>query len=409
MHDATVIERIRRKFRSLGPVLDERSRRQWAAIESRELGYGGVSIVARATGLARDTIRVGIRELEHRREHPGEPPGPRLRQPGGGRKPLTESDPALVPALEALVEPHTRGDPQSPLRWTCRSTRQLAAELTRQGHPVGYRTVAWLLHEAGYSLQANCKTREGNQHPDRNAQFEFINGRAQKFQRDRLPVISIDTKKKELVGDFKNGGREWLPQGKPEPVRVHDFVDKDLGKAIPYGVYDVTNNQGWVSVGIDHDTAAFAAASIRRWWQEMGATRFPRADQLMITADGGGSNSHRSRGWKVAVQRLADEIDLTLVVCHFPPGTSKWNKVEHRLFCHITNNWRGQPLVSHQVIVNLIAGTTTAKGLRVQAALDTNKYPTGIKVTDEQMAALRIVPAAFHGEWNYTVKPRRRS
>jgi len=409
MHDITVIERIRCKFRSLGPVLDERSRRQWAAAESQELGYGGVSAVARATGLARDTIRVGLRELEYRQEHPNEPLGPRVRQPGGGRKPLTESDPTIVSALEGLVEPHTRGDPQSPLRWTCKSTRQLAAELTRQGHPVGYRSVAWLLHEAGYSLQANRKTREGNQHPDRNAQFEFINGRAKRFQRDRLPVISIDTKKKELVGDFKNGGREWLPQGKPEPVRVHDFVDKDLGKAIPYGVYDITNNQGWVSVGIDHDTAAFAAASIRRWWQEMGVARFPRAGRLMITADGGGSNSHRSRGWKVAVQNLADEIDLTLVVCHFPPGTSKWNKVEHRLFCPITNNWRGQPLISHQVIVNLIAATTTAKGLSVRAALDSNKYPTGIKVTDEQMAALRIAPAEFHGEWNYTVKPRRRS
>jgi hypothetical protein len=285
----------------------------------------------------------------------------------------------------------------------------LAAELGRQGHPVGYRSVAMLLHEAGYSLQANRKTREGNQHPDRNAQFEFINGQAQRFQRRRLPVISIDTKKKELIGDFKNSGREWRPHGEPEPVRVHDFVDKTLGKAIPYGVYDVTNNQGWVSVGIDHDTAAFAAASIRRWWQEMGAARYPRADRLMITADGGGSNSHRSRAWKMAVQNLADDIDLTLVVCHFPPGTSKWNKVEHRLFCHITNNWRGQPLVSHQVIVNLIAATTTAKGLTVQAALDTNTYPTGLKVTDEQMAALQIAPAQFHGEWNYTVKPRRQS
>jgi hypothetical protein len=369
----------------------------------------GVSAVARATGLARDTIRVGTRELEYRREHPDEPLGRRVRQPGGGRKPLTESDPTIVSALEALVEPHTRGDPQSPLRWTCKSTRQLAAELGRQGHPVGYRSVAMLLHEAGYSLQANRKTREGNQHPDRNAQFEFINGQAQRFQRRRLPVISIDTKKKELIGDFKNSGREWRPHGEPEPVRVHDFVDKTLGKAIPYGVYDVTNNQGWVSVGIDHDTAAFAAASIRRWWQEMGAARYPRADRLMITADGGGSNSHRSRAWKMAVQNLADDIDLTVIVCHFPPGTSKWNKVEHRLFCHITNNWRGQPLVSHQVIVNLIAATTTAKGLTVQAALDTNTYPTGLKVTDEQMAALQIAPAQFHGEWTYTVKPRRHS
>ena len=409
MHDDTVVERLRRKFASLGPVLDERSRRQWAAAEARELGYGGVSAVARATGLARDTIRVGLRELEDRRRHPGEPPRPRMRRPGGGRKPLTESDPTLAAALEALVEPHTRGDPQSPLRWTCKSTRQLAAALTGQGHPVGYRTVARLLHAAGYSLQGNRKTREGSRHPDRNAQFEFINDQAGRFQRRRQPVISIDTKKKELVGDFKNAGREWRPHGAPEPVRVHDFVDKKLGKAIPYGVYDVTHNQGWVSVGIDHDTAAFAAATIRRWWQEMGAARFPRAGRLLITADGGGSNSHRSRAWKVAAQGLADEIGLTLVVCHFPPGTSKWNKVEHRLFCHITNNWRGQPLVSHQVIVDLIAATTTTKGLTVQAALDMDTYPTGVKVTDEQMAALRIAPAEFHGEWNYTVKPRRRS
>jgi hypothetical protein len=409
MHDATVVERIRRQFQSLEPVLDERSRRQWAAAEAGELGYGGVSAVARATGLARDTIRVGLRELEHRREHPDDPPGPRVRQPGGGRKAATATDPALATALEALVEPHTRGDPQSPLRWTCKSTRQLAAALTRQGHPVGYRTVGRLLGEAGYSLQANRKTREGSRHPDRNAQFEFINAQAERFQRGRQPVISIDTKKKELVGDFKNGGREWRPQGTPEPVRVHDFVAPTLGKVIPYGVYDVTHNQGWVSVGIDHDTSAFAAASIRRWWQAMGAVRFPRAGRLLVTADGGGSNSCRSRAWKVAVQGLADELGLTLVVCHFPPGTSKWNKVEHRLFCHITNNWRGQPLVSHQGIVNLIAATTTAKGLTVQAALDTNTYPTGVKVTDEQMAGLRIAPATFHREWNYTVKPRRRS
>jgi hypothetical protein len=409
MHDTPVIEQIRRKFQSLGPVLDERSRRRWAAAEAQELGYGGISVVARATGLARDTIRVGVRELEHRRARPDDAPAPRIRRPGGGRKPLTESDPTIASALESLVEPHTRGDPQSPLRWTCKSTRQLAAELTRQGHPIGYRTVAMLLHEAGYSLQANRKTREGRQHPDRNAQFEFINSRAEGFFRRREPVISIDTKKKELVGDFKNGGREWRPPGDPERVRVHDFVDKTLGKAIPYGVYDVANNQGWVSVGIDHDTAAFAVASIRRWWQEMGSARFPKAGRLLITADGGGSNSHRSRAWKVAVQSLADEIDLTLSVCHFPPGTSKWNKVEHRLFCHITNNWRGQPLVSHQVIVGLIAATTTAKGLTVRAALDTNTYPTGIKVSNEQMAALRIRPAEFHGEWNYTVKPRKRS
>jgi transposase len=407
MQNAAVLERIRRKYQLLDPILDERSRRQWAAAEAKELGYGGVSAVARATGLARDTIEVGSRELEYRRRHPNEAPAVRLRQPGGGRKPLTYSDPELVSALEALVEPLTRGDPESPLRWTCKSTRRLAHELTSQGHAVGYRTVGCLLHEAGYSLQANRKTREGNQHPDRNAQFEYINAQAQRFQKRRQPVISVDTKKKELVGDFKNAGQEWRPHGEPEPVRVYDFLDPELGKAIPYGVYDVTHNQGWVNVGIDHDTAYFAAASIRRWWQEMGARRFPRAAQVLITADGGGSNSHRSRLWKVALQKLADEIDLKLTVCHFPPGTSKWNKVEHRLFSFITNNWRGKPLVSHQVIVNLIANTTTTKGLIVKAALDTATYETGIKVTDEQMATLNMTPAKFHGEWNYTIRPQR--
>jgi DDE family transposase len=396
-------------FLSLSGVLDERSRRHWAAAEARELGYGGVSAVARATGLARDTIRVGLRELHQQSLHPEEPSSARLRKPGGGRKALVESDPELLPALEALVEPLTRGDPESPLRWTCKSTRQLAKELTRQRHPIGYRTVAWLLHEAGYSLLANRKTREGSRHPDRNAQFEYINAQAKRFQKRQQPVISVDTKKKELVGDFKNGGQEWRPQGEPEKVRVHDFVDKKLGKAIPYGVYDVTNNQGWVSVGINHDTAYFATASVRRWWEEMGVARFPRATELLITADGGGSNSARSRLWKVALQKLADEIGLKLSVCHFPPGTSKWNKVEHRLFCFITNNWRGKPLVSHQAIVNLIAATTTTKGLTVKAAIDETRYETGIKVTDEQLATLKIARAKFHGEWNYTIKPKRKS
>jgi hypothetical protein len=409
MQDASTIERIRRKFQSLDAVLDERSRRQWAASEAHELGYGGISAVASATGMARDTIHLGLRELAYRQQHPDEPTSQRLRQPGGGRKLLVESDPDLLAALEALVEPLTRGDPESPLRWTCKSTRKLAEELSGQGHGVGYRTVAWLLHEAGYSLQANRKTREGNQHPDRNAQFEYINAQAMRFQKRRQPVISVDTKKKELVGDFKNGGREWHPEGEPEKVRVHDFMDPELGKAIPYGVYDITNNQGWVNVGIDHDTAFFAAASIRRWWEEMGVTRFPRAEHLLINADGGGSNSHRTRLWKVALQQLANEIDLTLTVSHFPPGTSKWNKVEHRLFSFITNNWRGKPLVSHQVIVNLIANTTTTKGLIVKADLDENTYETGIKVTDEQMAKLKITPAKFHGEWNYTIKPSRKS
>jgi hypothetical protein len=409
MPDTATIERIRRMFQSLTTVLDERSRRHWAAAEAKELGYGGVSAVACATGLARDTIRAGLRELYYRERHPDERTTARLRKPGGGRKPLAEADPELVSALEALVEPLTRGDPESPLRWTCKSTRQLAEELSRQRHPVGYRTVAWLLHEAGYSLQANRKTGEGSRHPDRNAQFDYINAQAQRFQKRRQPVISVDTKKKELVGDFKNGGQEWRPQGDPEKVRVHDFIDKKLGKAIPYGVYDVTNNQGWVSVGINHDTAYFAAASVRRWWQEMGAARFPHAAELLITADGGGSNSARSRLWKVALQELADEIGLTLNVCHFPPGTSKWNKVEHCLFCFITNNWRGKPLLSHQVIVNLIAATTTTKGLTVKAALDETPYETGIKVTDEQMANLKIARAKFHGEWNYTIKPRTTS
>jgi transposase len=321
--------------------MDERRRRQWAAAEARELGWGGIALVARATGLSRPTITAGLRELEQ--------PAPqraaeatRVRRPGGGRKPLVETDPGLLAALESLVEPVTRGDPESPLRWTCKSTRRLAEELARQGHQVGPRTVAALLHEAGYSLQANRKTREGLAHPDRNAQFEYINASvARSLMRDQ-PAISVDTKKKELVGDFQNGGREWRPQGEPEEVRVHDFLDKTLGKAIPYGVYDMVNNQGWVSVGIDHDTAQFATHSIRRWWYEMGEARFPRAKELLITADGGGSNGPRTRLWKVSLQALADELGLTLHVCHFPPGTSKWNKIEHRLFSFITQNWRGK-------------------------------------------------------------------
>jgi Rhodopirellula transposase DDE domain len=388
--------------------MDERSRRQWAGAEALELGWGGVTAVATATGMARDTIQAGVREVRCRAAHPDEPTRSPIRRGGGGRKPLAETDPGLVAALEALVEPLTRGDPESPLRWTCKSTRKLARELTRQRHAVGERTVAALLRAAGYSWQGNRKTREGAGRPDRNAQFEYINAQARRFRRWRQPVISVDAKKKELVGDFKNGGRDWRPQGQPQDVRTHDFPDPELGKAIPYGVYDVINNQGWVSVGIDHDTAYFAAASIRRWWQEMGLRRFPRAAELLITADGGGSNSHRSRLWKAALQDLADELRLKLVVCHFPPGTSKWNKIEHRLFCFITQNWHGRPLVSHQAIVNLIAGTTTRTGLIVQAALDTAAYATGIKVSDEHMAALALTPAKFHGNWNYNITPRPR-
>ena len=409
MQDASTIERIRRKFDAVGPVMDERTRRQWAAAEAAELGWGGVSAVADATGLSRTTITAGLRELRYRAEHPDEPTSPRIRRPGGGPKRLTEADPGLLPALEALVDPVTRGAPDSPLRWTCKSTRRLADELTRQGHPVCPRTVAALLTGAGYSLQANRKTREGGTHPDRNAQFEYINAQVTALQRRGQPVVSVDTKKKELVGDFKNAGREWRPEGQPEEVRVHDFQDKELGKAIPYGVYDITHNQGWVSVGIDHDTAHFAARSIRRWWDEMGSQRFPRARELAITADGGGSNSCRSRLWKVALQGLADRLGLRLRVMHFPPGTSKWNKVEHRLFCHITQNWRGKPLVSREAIVSLIGSTTTRTGLVVRAALDTERYETGIKVSDEELAMVQLEPHDFHGDWNYTIKPRKRT
>ena len=408
MQDAQTIRRIRRKYRALRVEMDERGRRQWAAVEAREMGWGGVTTVAHATGLSRTTITAGLRELGlPARQRAAE--AARVRRPGGGRRPLTETDPGLMAALEALIEPATRGDPESPLRWTCKSTRRLADELTHGHHPVSVNTVAALLRQAGYSLQANRKTREGASHPDRNAQFEHINTSVRSFHDRGQPAISVDTKKKELVGDFKNAGREWHPRGEPEEVRVHDFLDKTLGKAIPYGVYDILNNQGWVSVGIDHDTAQFAVNSIRTWWKKMGRRRFPRARQLLITADGGGSNSHRSRLWKVSLQKLADELGLKLVVCHFPPGTSKWNKIEHRLFSFITQNWRGRPLVSHQAVVNLIAATTTKTGLVVKAALDTHTYDTGVKVTDEEVIRLRLAPHPFHGEWNYALSPRRKT
>jgi hypothetical protein len=404
MQDAVVIERIRRKFQALAPVLDERSRRQWAAAEAMELPWGGVSSVATATGLSRTTITAGVRELN---EHlGGSEPSARIRREGGGRRCLEEGDPGLWDALDALIDPVTRGDPESPLRWTCKSTRRLAEELTVQGHAISAGTVAALLVEMGYSLQANRKTREGARHADRNAQFEYINQLVRRLQKRGQPVVSVDTKKKELLGDFKNSGSEWQSKGEPEEVRIHDFQDPELGKAIPYGVYDVTNNQGWVSVGIDHDTACFAARTIGRWWQSMGSHRFPRARDLLITADAGGSNSCRSRLWKVALQDLADDIGLKLRVCHFPPGTSKWNKIEHRLFSFITQNWRGRPLLSRQTVVSLIASTTTKTGLVVRAALDTNHYETGIKVSDDQMAKLRLTRAEFHGEWNYSIAPR---
>ncbi len=407
MHDAETLEGIRRKYVALSPVMDERTRRQWAASEASALGWGGVTAVTEATGLAWNTIKAGMRELEYRAAHPDEPVDDRIRRPGAGRKRLTETDPQLLAALEELVDPATRGHPESPLRWTCKSTAILAKELTRQNHPVTDRTVATMLKEAGYSLQANRKTREGNQHPDRNAQFGHINEQVVTFHRQRQPVISVDTKKKELVGDFRNVGREWQPKGLPENVRVHDFLDKKLGKAIPYGVYDLASNEGWVSVGITSDTARFAVASIRRWWKEMGTMRFPRARKLMITADGGGSNSSRNRLWKVALQDLADDLGIPLHVCHFPPGTSKWNKIEHRMFCFITKNWRGRPLTSHQTIVELISNTTTDTGLVVRAAIDENEYETGIKISDEELSQVKLKRSEFHGEWNYTIRPRK--
>jgi transposase len=331
----------------------------------------------------------------------------RLRRPGGGRKRAIDADTGLAKALEQLVDPVTRGDPMSALRWTCKSTTQLARTLSRQGHGVSPRTVGRLLKNAGYSLQSNRKTKEGTDHPDRNAQFEHINVMVQEFSRQGQPIISIDTKKKELVGEFRNGGREWQPKGEPDEVLVHDFLDKELGKAIPYGVYDLTRNQGWVSVGIDHDTAHFAAEAVWRWWKKMGRRGHPEAGKLLIMADGGGSNGNRCRLWKVALQTLADRLGRPVHVCHFPPGTSKWNKIEHRLFCYITKNWRGRPLTSYEVIVNLIASTTTASGLLVKAALDTGHYETGIEVTDEELADVKLTPAKFHGEWNYFIHPAK--
>lgn len=407
MQDATVVEWIREKYQGLLPTLNERSRRRWAATEARSLGWGGVSAVSAATGLSRMTIHAGLRELEAESARPRlSLPASRVRRSGAGRKPIAQEQPELISALDALVEPTARGDPQSPLRWTCKSTRRLADELCRQGFRVGDRKVAALLKQADYSLQANRKTREGKQHPDRDAQFRYINQQVKRFQSRGQPVVSVDTKKKELIGDFKNGGREWRPAGKPDEVRVHDFLDKNLGKAIPYGVYDLTHNEGWVSVGIDHDTARLAAETLGRWWKKMGSKRYPGARELLITADGGGSNAARSRLWKAALQTLADRLGLKLTVCHFPPGTSKWNKIEHRMFSHITMNWRGRPLISHEVIVQLIACTTTRAGLKVRAALDRNSYPTGEKVSRSEYENLKIRPAKFCGNWNYIIEPR---
>jgi len=395
------VEILKEKFELLAPALDERSRRLWAATEARVLGHGGIALVARATAVSRSTIARGIRELEA-----GESLDPdRVRRPGAGRKRVVERDPTLASDLDALIGPTTAGDPDSPLRWTSKAIRKLVEELQAMGHSISRTVVGELLRESGYTLQANRKVREGKQNPDRDAQFRYINQRVRRQLKNKQPAISVDTKKKELVGDFKNPGHEWRPKGDPERVRVHDFRIPEKGKAIPYGVYDLTRNEGWVNVGIDHDTSAFAVNSIRRWWRLMGRRSYPRSESVLITADGGGGNGSRTRLWKLELQKFANRTGLSVTVCHFPPGTSKWNKIEHRLFSHIAMNWRGKPLVSLAVIVSLIAATTTKTGLRVRAEIDKRDYPKGVKITDEQMARLNLERHRFHGEWNYTIRP----
>jgi transposase len=404
MGDFTMLQR---KYELLCPRLDEVSMRLCAAADAMMLGRGGPSLVAKASGLSRTTIYAGLIDLDQTTATPVIAPKTvgRIRQPGGGRKRLAESNPDLLQDLDKLVDPITRGDPESPLRWTCKSTTRLTKELRDRGHQVSQRTVWTLLDQLGYSMQSNRKTREGTEHPDRDAQFLYIAEKVQQFQQAGFPVVSVDTKKKELIGRFKNRGREWQKKGQPEEVNVHDFADKELGKVVPYGVYDLTHNQGWVSVGINHDTAEFAVATIRRWWKRMGIRLYPQAKELLITADGGGSNGSRVRLWKIEVQKLAEELDMTIHVCHFPPGTSKWNKIEHRMFCHVSENWRSRPLESRAVVVNLIANTRTAKGLTIQAEVDDAFYSTGIKIPDEDMAKLAIIRDEFHGEWNYRIFP----
>jgi len=402
-HTIAVERVVRKKFRALRRVMDERVTRLWAGAEAAALGEGGIAVVERATGLSRTTVRAGRDALQA---------GVRadevvsVRRPGGGRPRIEVESPDLLEVLETLVDPVTRGDPESPLRWTSKSTRTLAAELGARGFALSPQKVGQLLHAAGYSLQATQKTIEGTAHPDRNEQFEYINTQVEGCHARGAPVISVDTKKKELLGAYANKGREWQPHGTPEPVRVHDFIDDTLGKVIPYGVYDLAQNTGWVNVGIDHDTPAFAVESIARWWRGMGTKTYPTATELFITADAGGSNSARARAWKVELQRFADRSGLTISVSHFPPGTSKWNKIEHRLFCHITQNWRGRPLVDHETVVQLIGSVRTRTGLTVKARLDRRLYPTGVKVPDADMDCLRLTPAAFHGDWNYTIHPR---
>lgn len=406
---------VREKYYALRSRLDEATLRLWVAVEAHSLGRGGVSTVAKAVGMSRTTIHAGLKALKEGTLTALEEVSvteskkndqTRVRAIGGGRKKLTDKDLSLLGDLDSLVAPSTRGDPMSPLRWTCKSTTRLAEELRRKGHTVSPRTICDLLSQMGYSLQSTRKTHEGGKHKDRNAQFEHIAKTVADYQAAGNPVISVDTKKKENIGDFKNAGQEWQPAGMPEDVRVYDFIDPELGKVAPYGVYDLTNNTGWVNVGIDHDTAEFAVESIRRWWCEMGKVAYPKAHRLLITADCGGSNGYRVRLWRRELQKLADEHQLSIQVCHFPPGTSKWNKIEHRMFCHITANWRGRPLISREVVVNLIGATTTAAGLRIKAALDENMYQPGIKVSDEELAKLDIERDEFHGEWNYRLNPR---
>jgi Rhodopirellula transposase DDE domain len=392
------------KYQALAPLLDERGLRRWAATEARALGWGGIAAVAQTTGLSRTTIRSGIAEL--RSPRPELPPG-RVRRPGAGCPRLTDRDPRLLDDLSKLLEPATLGDPEAPLLWTSKSTRHLADALVVLGHKISHDSVGRIREDIGYRLQANRKTEEGSDHPDRDAQFEYINRCVRRFQKRHQPVVSVDAKERELIGNFRNPGREWRPKGSPRRVRTHDFRDKELGVGIPYGVYDLTRNDGWVSVGIDHNTAEFATESVRRWWERMGSLAYPAAEELLVTADGGGSNGSRARLWKLMLQRLADRLGRRITVCHFPPGTSKWNKVEHRMFCHITENWRGRPLVSRAVIVNLIGHTRTSAGLQIQSELDTNSDPKGIKVSDEELAQVSLRRASFHGDWNYTILPAR--
>jgi hypothetical protein len=396
------------KFDTLAPMMDERLRRRWAACEALALGRGGVSSVSRSTGISRTTIHRAIHEVQ--RDLPGFvdelSPG-RVRRPGGGRPSLAQTDETLFGDLQSLVESTERGDPMCPLLWTCKSTRNLADELRQAGHAVSHMTVDRLLAQMGYNLQSNRKTHEGGDHPDRDAQFRHIGRQVTKFQSQGQPVISVDTKKRELVGNFKNPGREWRVKGSPRPVNVYDFRDPDGGVAIPYGVYDLTRDEGWVSVGIDHDTAGFAVASIQSWWRRMGRRAYPRAKRVLITADGGGSNGTRSRLWKWSLQQLANTLDLEIAVCHFPPGTSKWNKIEHRMFCHISENWRGRPLINRAVIVNLIGNVRTQTGLTIKADLDEHSYPLGTKVSDKELDSIQIRKSPFHGDWNYSILPKR--